>query len=65
MYQDPADTPRDAGQEGVFPGICEYLTLHGEDVTETWFHQVMCPFLEFYKKIGAILSNSHCYIKSH
>lgn len=26
VYQDPADTQRDAGQEGELSGICEYLT---------------------------------------
>lgn len=32
MYQDPANTQRDDGQEGMLSGGCEYLTLHGETV---------------------------------
>lgn len=27
VHKDPADAPRDAGQEGMFPGACEYFDL--------------------------------------
>lgn len=46
MYQDPADAQRDAGQEGMLSGVCEYLTLHCECVTETWFSFSYVSLLE-------------------
>lgn len=36
MYKDPADPQRDAGQEAIFSGICEYaIRLHALFINQT------------------------------